>query len=288
MRRRSAGARVGIWVVQLILPISVLIALPAPVRESLAPAGAAVLEKINREGRATYWVVLKEQADLSGAFRIADWAARGQYVYDALTSVAARSQVGVASHLKTRALPHKSFWIVNAIQVTSGPDVLDQIRRRKEVREIQADTVFTIPDPEPAAEVTQIQGVEWNIDRINAPQVWSSFGDRGDGIVVANIDTGVQFDHPALVRQYRGNLGGGNFDHNYNWFDPENVCGTPVPCDNVAHGTHTMGTMVGDDGDPGTNQIGVAPHAKWIAAKGCESSSCSLDALLRSGQWVMA
>ena len=58
MRRRSAGARVGIWVVQLILPISVLIALPAPVRKSLAPAGAAVLEKINREGRATYWVVL--------------------------------------------------------------------------------------------------------------------------------------------------------------------------------------------------------------------------------------
>src|SRR5207237_806516 len=73
-------------------------------------------------------------------------------------------------------------------------------------------------------------------------------------------------------------------------FDPSNVCGSPslAPCDNVDHGTHTMGTMVGDDGDPGANQIGVAPHAKWIAAKGCESSSCSLDALLASGQWVMA
>ncbi|HEV8627572.1 MAG TPA: carboxypeptidase regulatory-like domain-containing protein, partial [Acidimicrobiia bacterium] len=61
-----------------------------------------------------------------------------------------------------------------------------------------------------------------------------------------------------------------------------------VPCDNVFHGTHTMGTMVGDDGDPGTNQIGVAPHARWIAAKGCEDFGCSDFALLSSGQWVIA
>ena len=105
--------------------------------------------------------------------------------------------------------------------------------------------------------------------------MWSTFGDRGEGIVVANIDTGVQFNHPALVGQYRGNLGGGTFDHNYNWFDPSKVCGSPslVPCDNNSHGTHTMGTMVGDDGDPGPNQIGVAPHARWIAAKGCETNA---------------
>src|SRR6266545_4636145 len=61
-----------------------------------------------------------------------------------------------------------------------------------------------------------------------------------------------------------------------------------VPCDNVFHGNHTMGTMVGDDGDPGTNQIGVAPHARWIAAKGCEDFGCSDFALLSSGQWVIA
>ena len=45
-----------------------------------------------------------------------------------------------------------------------------------------------------------------------------------------------------------------------------------------------MGTMIGDDGDPGTNQIGVAPHAKWIAAKGC----CLDVALLSSAQWILA
>ena len=44
-----------------------------------------------------------------------------------------------------------------------------------------------------------------------------------------------------------------------------------------------------DGGDDGSgNQIGVAPHAKWIAAKGCETNSCSENALLSSGQWIVA
>jgi subtilisin family serine protease len=106
--------------------------------------------------------------------------------------------------------------------------------------------------------------------------------------VVANIDTGVQYDHTALVNQYRGNLGGGSYDHNYNWYDPSNICGYPslIPCDNMGHGSHTMGTMVGDDG--AGNQIGVAPGARWIAAKGCETDYCSDFALLASAQWVLA
>ena len=60
-----------------------------------------------------------------------------------------------------------------------------------------------------------------------------------------------------------------------------------APCDNIGHGTHTIGTSVGDDG--GANQIGVAPGAQWIAAKGCETLMlCSIAALLSSGQWVLA
>src|SRR5690606_31839331 len=72
------------------------------------------------------------------------------------------------------------------------------------------------------------------------------------------------------------------------WSDPSNVCGFPStePCDNNGHGTHTMGTMVGDDG--GDNQLGVAPGAKWIAAKGCEDFFCSTEALLAAGEWILA
>ena len=102
--------------------------------------------------------------------------------------------------------------------------------------------------------------------------------------MVANIDTGVRYTHAALVNQYRGNPGAGPFDHAGNWKDPTNVCGSS-PCDNVSHGTHTMGTMVGDDG--GSNQIGVAPEAQWIACKGCRNNSCFGTHLLTCGQWVL-
>ncbi len=44
--------------------------------------------------------------------------------------------------------------------------------------------------------------------------------------------------------------------------------------------------MVGDD-DAG-NQTGVAPRARWIAAKGCEGRVCSEFALLSSAQWILA
>jgi subtilisin family serine protease len=88
------------------------------------------------------------------------------------------------------------------------------------------------------------------------------------------------------VNQYRGNNGNGTFTHDYNWFDPSRVCGNPslAPCDNNQHGSHTMGTMVGDDG--GSNQVGVAPAAKWMAAKGCETNSCSDSALIGSAQFI--
>src|SRR5436305_528756 len=72
-----------------------------------------------------------------------------------------------------------------------------------------------------------LQTIEWNVKAIRAQRVWNRFGDRGDGIVVANIDTGVQFDHPALVRQYRGNNGNGTFNHAYDWFDPSHACPKP-------------------------------------------------------------
>ena len=49
------------------------------------------------------------------------------------------------------------------------------------------------------------------------PQVWA-MGATGQGIVYANADTGVQWDHPALKDQYRG-WDGQHADHNYNWHD---------------------------------------------------------------------
>lgn len=263
---------------------------PGRAQKESVPVDQEVLDQIAREGTATFWVYLKEKADLSQAKYIQDWGLRGRYVYEQLKKTADVSQADLRSLLGKMGVEHTPFWVINVVYVRAGEEVLNILAGLPNVERITASRTFEIPRPKPGIRRQKIDTVEWNIDRIRAPEVWSTFGVRGEEIVVANIDTGVQFDHPALVEQYRGNLGDGSFDHNYNWYDPSEVCGSPSlePCDNVGHGTHTMGTMVGDDGDPGVNQIGVAPHAKWIAVKGCEDFSCSDFALLSAGQWILA
>lgn len=236
----------------------------------------------------TFWVVLRDKADLSGAKAQGNWLNRGQAVVQQLKNTAAASQANLRALLKGRGVDHKTFWIVNALRVTADAATMKALAARPDVERIVPDGVYTIPKPVPTTGTASVQGVEWNISRIRAPDAWASFGAQGDGITIASIDTGVQFDHPALVSTYRGNLGGGSFRHDYNWYDPSRTCGSPSlePCDNVDHGTHTMGTMVGDDG--GANKIGVAPGAKWIAVKGCETNDCSTESLLAAGEWVLA
>jgi subtilisin family serine protease len=260
----------------------------AAARDPRGKIEPAVLESVTG-GEATFWVLLRERANLAPAHGMKNEDARGAFVFRKLREAALHSQADLRALLDGQGARYQSFWIVNALRVTGAEDLLLEIAARPEVRAILADRALRIPPPQPDRAEARIDTLEWGIETIRAHRVWSRFNVRGENIVVANIDTGVQYNHTALVRQYRGNLGGGNFDHNYNWFDPASACNpSNVPCDNVNHGTHTMGTMVGDDGQPGPNQIGVAPNAKWITAKGCESVSCSLDALVASGEWMLA
>jgi subtilisin family serine protease len=242
------------------------------------------------------WVVMKQQANMGpaagrSASAARDWRTKGRDVVDMLTRTAAGSQADIVATLQARRAKHKPFWIVNAIAVTADQATIDELGKRSDVAQILPDRTFSLPPltrgSAPAA-ATSPAGAEWGLENIRATDVWEQFGAKGAGVVVASIDSGVQYDHPALVRQYRGNLGNGTFDHNYNWFDPTRICGEPTapPCDNYSHGTHTMGTMVGDDG--AGNQIGVAPAARWIAAKGCESNVCSTESVLAAGQWILA
>jgi subtilisin family serine protease len=128
--------------------------------------------------------------------------------------------------------------------------------------------------------MAETAGIEWNISQVNAPAVWA-LGYTGQGAIVAGADTGYDWDHPALVGHYRG-WDGTNANHNYNWHDAihsgSSGCGvnSPAPCDGHWHGTHTMGTMVGDDG--AANRIGMAPGARWIGTRNMNDSGAGTPA----------
>ena len=228
---------------------------------------------LDTKGSADFYIDFADHADLAAASSMADWADRGAAVVKTLQATADASQAEVRKQLDAEQVSYTSFWIANTILVRSGSTALaEQAVEQAAVEAIRPPQTYEIPEPTIGIDEQQINAVEWGIDRINADDVWSTLGVRGEGIVVGSIDTGVNFQHPALAAQYRGNSGG-EINHDYNWFDPSQVCAGGIPCDNNNHGTHTMGTMVGGDG--GANNIGVAPGARWIAAKGCESNSCS-------------
>jgi subtilisin family serine protease len=290
---RSLFFGLAILLALSLLPQSSIAAPPAPATPASDKIAAQVLATLDEKEQTTFWLLLPGPENIGQAARIRDWNARGQAVYQQLRATADTSQAGIIALLEARGAKYQTFWLVNTIQVTGGISLLNELSARPEVVQVLADQTYQIPQPKPSvkrANPETVEDIEWNIAHIRAPEVWSGFATRGEGIVVANIDGGVDYTHPALATQYRGNLGGGIYDHNYNWFDPTYECNDPfqVPCDFDGHGTHTMGTIAGSEGDAGPNQIGVAPRARWIAAKGCGYYYCTETDLLAAAQWILA
>jgi subtilisin family serine protease len=244
-----------------------------------APASTAVAEKVaprvlrdTAQGRTgTFFVILKANADLSGASRYTSKEAKGRYVFDVLRAFADRTQAPLKAMLDRMGAHYTSHFMANMLTVTAGRDVVDAMAARSEVAQIQPkvwihSTLLPATAPK-AAPVEGPQAIEWNISRVKAPQVWQH-GDTGQGIVLGNIDTGQQWDHPALKNQYRG-WNGTSADHDYNWYDETDPTNR-APLDPYGHGTHTAGIMVGFDG--GENHIGVAYGAQWMSCRSMDAS----------------
>jgi subtilisin family serine protease len=242
------------------------------VQEKVEPL---VLKEITSSGSTDFFVWMKEKADLRPAHSLLTKKAKGQFVYRTLRDTANRTQNGVRAQLNRLGVDYRSFYIANKILVRDGDMTLvNLLAARPDVSRITANHLFQLQEPfvdsNPPA---QVAGVESNISFIKAPDVWA-LGYKGAGIVLAGNDTGLDWDHPAIKNQYRG-WNGSTVDHNYNWWD---ATGTylSVPDDGHGHGTHTTGTMVGDDGNG--NQIGVAPGAKTIHCKNMTDSGSGSDA----------
>ena len=227
------------------------------------------------DGELEFLVVLKEQADLRGAEQLATKLEKGRLVRDTLWAKAQATQAPLIAWLAERNLPYRSFYIINALWVRGSLAVAAELAARPEVARVegnpQLNGIKPVPE-EPANENFRALSeptVEPGITAIRATELWEQ-GFNGQGIVIGGQDTGVEWAHPALRAHYRG-ADGPAANHDFNWHDSVHTgggsCGanSPVPCDDFNHGTHTMGTALGDDG--ASNQIGVAPGAKFIACR---------------------
>ncbi|HEY7561594.1 MAG TPA: S8 family serine peptidase [Gaiellaceae bacterium] len=220
-------------------------------------------------------VTLRGRADLSALPR-SSRRARIRAVVRALQGEAEQTQGALRALVATRRSQGKVvrtrwLWIVNGLAVRATADVIRELAARPEVLRVDADATIEAPvidSPSASAEA--------NVALVNAPALWA-LGVRGQGIVVASMDTGVDLSHPDLSAQWRGGTN--------SWFDPNGEHPTE-PTDRSGHGTWTMGVMVGRE--TGGTAIGVAPDAQWIAVKMFDDRGVATASRVHQGfQWLL-
>jgi serine protease AprX len=285
--------------------ISTTIAPVAAVETWQSKVDASVLDAAST-GQTDFIVYMAAKADLSHAKFLGSKLAKGTYVYETLTETAASSQSAVLAALADLGRPAQSFWIANTIVTSGNLAVIQAIAQMSDVKHVyplgrgalqypvQIGNPETVNATEAAARV-----VGPSIDFVGADDAWA-LGYKGQGVVVAGADTGVRWTHDVLKNKYRGwNAATSTANHNYNWHDailwPNAYCpgSSPQPCDDDmvpeagagGHGTHTMGTMVGDDG---VNQVGMAPDAEWIACRNMNNGFGAVPTYMDCMQWFIA
>jgi hypothetical protein len=228
------------------------------------------------------FVILKDQADISSVRQITDIQERRTAAYQRLTRHADEIQAGLRETLDNFGVEYTPYYLVNALEIRGGTLVQFYLSLRPEVDRV-------IPSPrlrpvdgaglsmavlsEPGSQPTDVQ---WNVSMIGADRVWEEFGVRGEGIVVGHSDTGADVSHPELHDSYRGNTEGDD----YNWYDPWNHRSSPY--DDGGHGTHTLGTILGQNG------IGIAPGATWFACANLNRNLANPALYLDCMQFMLA
>ena len=237
----------------------------------VAPGVRSALESLGTNEEVSVIVHLSDRANIE-QFRDMPRAARRRAINRELRDKADSTQAPLRELFRVKGVgKFSSLWLINGMSVKAKGDVIRELENDPRVAEIELD--YQIPLYKVVYSSSTVP--EWNIDAIHAKDLWE-LGFKGQRVVVANMDTGVDLAHPDIQARWRG---GAN-----SWFDPYTL--STVPYDPIGHGTETMGVMVGGSAD-GT-AIGVAPGAKWIAVKIFnDSGSAQASAIHKGFQWLV-
>ncbi len=173
----------------------------------------------------------------------------------------------------------RELWLRQAAAIHLSPEYLTRLESLPYVLEVRPDRKFQI---KPQADLALSgESVGDDIARIDIDTLWSE-GYRGQGVVVAILDTGVDYLHKDLRGRWRG---GSN-----SWFDPYGEFMTPVDTytsDGKPHGTGVTSLVLGGNLNESSAYLGVAPAASWIAARIINGNSTTESAIISALEWVL-
>jgi subtilisin len=140
-----------------------------------------------------------------------------------------------------------SYRLLPAVSAQLSDDLITKLKNHPNIAYVENDIILH----------TVEQETPWGVEQIDANQVWST--NTGEGVDVAILDTGIDYDHPDLVDNIAGGIDYSNerrrdgSTYRRRWNDID------------GHGTHCAGIVAASDNDFGT--VGVAPGANLWAVK---------------------
>lgn len=174
--------------------------------------------------------------------------------------------------------------------ITEGGEKDNEIEAKTENGEKLNEKETITEETEKYNEIQEAQGsIEWGVKKIGADSVWSNYNVKGQGVVVGIIDSGFDWTHEAIKTKWRGyNPANPSVPNvNGNWFDAIDGNQSPVEDSKLPHGTHVIGTIVGEN--PTNNNImGVAPEAQYIVARALTADGARNSWLLAAAEWMLA
>ena len=152
----------------------------------------------------------------------------------------------------------KIIWMANAMYFSATKQAINDLAMRRDVGLIGLDEEKHVLFGEDSTPASNTREITSNVTQVNADQVWD-LGFTGQGVVVAVIDTGVNYNHLDLA-DHLWDGGDAYPNHGYDFYNEDND-----PMDDNSHGTHCAGTVCGD-GTAGS-QTGMAPDATLMCVK---------------------
>ena len=170
------------------------------------------------------------------------------------------------------------FWSVNAFSCMATDEAILLLEARRDVALVYRDELRRMLPENEKSRPADSKDNAWHVDKVNAPAVWNyngSTGFNGNGVIVAVLDTGVNYNHVDIA----GSMWDGGTEFPHHGYDVINHDNDPM--DDYMHGTHCAGIVAGQ-GNAGT-QTGIAPGAKIMAVKIMDETGYGGDAQITEG-----
>ncbi len=234
----------------------------------LDPLLSQEMNRRSDDERIKVVVLMKAQYDRSQLSRRADFiptkAERRAFVVNELKAFAEASQhdlkrtlAEMESHGMVSSV--RSLWSANTLYFEATKPAILDLAERTDIETITLNTQHQwIAEGETPTPASATRETTPNITKVKADQVWE-LGYTGKGVVVAVVDSGVNYNHLDLADHLWD--GGEEFPHHgYDIVNDDND-----PMDDKGHGTHCAGTVLGD-GTAGS-LTGMAPEATLMCVK---------------------